>query len=291
VGHSPSFLFQNGARVGRFLSLPFPMAPRASLRREGPRQYQTKKGTAKRWALRYGRSRSARANSLAYKRGISSASAGGYARIGAGVTSNNPGGAFPPVLNTKLTFAGDVALNPLVGSYSSNTWSANSLYDPDVSGAGNQPRYFDTLFGAGATNAPYNHYLVKGCKAEGLFRNSSDFPVMIAMGFLPASASVPPDGNTAREMSNVVTAWLGSKNSGSSIGQLNMYRRIGDVLGVKDVEDDAELRSAYNNNPTNRCYVFTAVYNTDGAATGSVLCNARLVYYSQALNLNTVGPS
>lgn len=62
-------------------------------------------------------------------------------------------------INTSLQYNTNISLNPTpdtLGSGGSNVWffSANSLFDPDVTGTGHQPMYFDNY------SAIYNRYKV-----------------------------------------------------------------------------------------------------------------------------------
>jgi len=69
------------------------------------------------------------------------------------VTSSTSGLAFPDRLSTTLSYA-DNARTSSATSFSNIVWSLNSVFDPDVSGAGHQPRFFDQYA------AIYARYLV-----------------------------------------------------------------------------------------------------------------------------------
>jgi len=61
--------------------------------------------------------------------------------------------AFPLQLRNTLRYAETISISISAG-ISSYVWSCNSLYDPNTSGAGHQPYYFDQL------TTIYNHYTV-----------------------------------------------------------------------------------------------------------------------------------
>lgn len=68
-------------------------------------------------------------------------------------------GPLPQTLKTTLRYEELISLNPGVGGTADNyIFSANSLYDPNVTGAGHQPRGFDELMSF------YDHYVVIGAK-------------------------------------------------------------------------------------------------------------------------------
>lgn len=54
----------------------------------------------------------------------------------------------------KLKYSTDIQLNATAASIDVHVFSANGLYDPDVTSTGNQPRLFDQYM------ALYNHYTV-----------------------------------------------------------------------------------------------------------------------------------
>jgi hypothetical protein len=49
-------------------------------------------------------------------------------------------------------------------SVGAQVFNLNSCFDPDYTGTGSQPRYFDTLCGASGGSAPYSSYRVLGAK-------------------------------------------------------------------------------------------------------------------------------
>lgn len=61
--------------------------------------------------------------------------------------------AFPSQLRNTLTYTETVSFS-LVSGFASYVFSANGLYDPNITGTGHQPYYFDQLM------ALYNHYTV-----------------------------------------------------------------------------------------------------------------------------------
>lgn len=63
------------------------------------------------------------------------------------------GGPFPPVKKCTVVYSTVVASSVATGN-GSYVFSANGLYDPDITGTGTQPLYFDQLM------ALYNHYVV-----------------------------------------------------------------------------------------------------------------------------------
>lgn len=67
-------------------------------------------------------------------------------------------GGFPTRKTVRLRYATTVSLNPSSGNVVYHQLSCNSLFDPDYTGGGHQPRGFDQWMLA------YNHYNVIGSK-------------------------------------------------------------------------------------------------------------------------------
>lgn len=67
-------------------------------------------------------------------------------------------GGYPTSKKVRLRYATTVSLNPSAGQVVKHQFSANSMFDPDVSGTGHQPRYYDQWMSS------YNHYNVVSSK-------------------------------------------------------------------------------------------------------------------------------
>lgn len=155
------------------------------------------------------------------------------------------GNGVPPVMRTKLKYVWrtSTAAIPL----QSNVFRLNSLYDPDYTGVGAQPRYFDQLI------ALYGAYVVTGCKARVTY-----------CGF---GAATHPPLSCAISMSNVndrgsIAAYLlgelpNSKKALSPVGAppvvLSMYKSTAELYGVPKVAvlSDDKFWGTSGTNPTN----------------------------------------
>lgn len=67
-------------------------------------------------------------------------------------------GGIPQSKTVKLRYTHMLSLNSGTGTEARQVYRANSVYDPDSTGIGSQPNYFDVWAGL------YNHYVVKGSK-------------------------------------------------------------------------------------------------------------------------------
>lgn len=70
---------------------------------------------------------------------------------------------FPPTLAAKLKYVETLAFSSALGAVQSNVFRANSLFDPNETGVGHQPMYFDQFA------AIYNRYVVRKARMKVTF--------------------------------------------------------------------------------------------------------------------------
>lgn len=80
----------------------------------------------------------------------------------------------PDQFVTKLRYFTNFTLTPTGGTVASRAFSANGLWDPDVSGIGHQPRGFDQLMSI------YRHYNVTKCEMKASYDHDSSSSFYIA---------------------------------------------------------------------------------------------------------------
>jgi len=72
--------------------------------------------------------------------------------------TGKPVGGFPKELRMTHRYCAVITMGSAAGAASTQQFSCNGMFDPDVTGAGHQPLYFDQL------TAIYNHYTVLASK-------------------------------------------------------------------------------------------------------------------------------
>lgn len=115
------------------------------------------------------------------------------------------------------------------GIFNSQTFSCNGMYDPDITGTGHQPLYFDQL------SALYNHYTVTSSKITitGVPRYGGVTPVPITLvAYIDDNASTSLNVQSvveqttgkrlsfaaqANEPKSMVLKWSAKKNFGGSV--------------------------------------------------------------------------
>jgi len=206
-----------------------------------------------------------------------------------------PSCPFPLTMTKKLTYSAHLNLTQSVLTTPVNWFfRANSLYDPDFTGGGNQPRYFDQLCGADGGNAIYNRYRVLASnislKIFPTATSSVDGNGLISVYPLNAGSSGPNGINEMKERPYcryIYTTVLGSAKPYS----LNNKIGIAKFIGNRDLHDNEDSGAQYNQNPTD-----TVLWGLTGCALSSsgllnVQAMVTITYLAQFYVLNDVANS
>ncbi len=195
---------------------------------------------------------------------------------------------FPRNLYTKVTYVETVVLTSTSGSLSSNTFRLNSLFDSNQTGAGHQPRYFDTFCGADDTNASYERYRVHKCAVDVLF-DSNTTTVSRGGGWATVlqAASIPISYDEAREAPETEAIKLPTlgAGAGSSTRRINMYADMKRLLGNKDLSDNSDSGALFSASPVDNV-LLSVNYEDLLGNTSVVSCTVALTYYVQFFEMN-----
>lgn len=160
-------------------------------------------------------------------------------------------------LPATLIYSDRIVANPGVGATDIYTFRLNSLFDPDYSYTGHQPRGFDQLA------LLYHRYRVNAVKVEIVPDPStpSDSTPQMWWTFLVG------DETPVLTMSNyeleehpervapVYSAGSNrSKMNATTTPKFQWYCRLKDIYDVKDLKDDHDSSAAVGSNPTRNCY-------------------------------------
>lgn len=205
---------------------------------------------------------------------------------------------FPRTMYTKFSYAEDFNLtNSTGGIPSTYVFRANSLFDPNLTGVGGQPRYYDTLCGANNTAAPYKNYLVQAAKITLTIFSRSDSVANNPSynGFISIRAlqqNAPP---LTREemMEGTFMKRIPITNAQSGMPRrLSFYLPMKKIYGCKDVSDDLQRYGAeYNGNPIQECYFIVSMCPIGGATGASFDIMAKINFYTKLFSANDVASS
>lgn len=155
-------------------------------------------------------------------------------------------------------------------------FSLNSCYDPDITGTGNQPYYFDQYA------ALYNHYRVFGCKVELKFSTSTSsstsyHPILCVC---PYTAANNWADNIQNMMSSTLAKWVIVVPDVKSY-TIKKYYSIAGVAGVPKsaISTNPYWEAAINGNPTINIPLAVWMKNQDASATYTTGIQVQMTYY------------
>lgn len=189
-----------------------------------------------------------------------------------------PPGAMCLRLRYVSNYQASVAASTLLG----RQFCLNSLYDPDVSGTGGQPYYYDQL-----TNL-YNRYRVYGCKVQIQFTCSSSvtnlYPPRVAM---VAFGDVFPSWSTMATIQNQKGAYVKTIIPGQTTAIGTRYYSCHKLLDVSRVEYDTSepFQAVVAASPTRTCNLNFYVQNQDGANAITVDVWLMMTFYCKMFDL------
>lgn len=191
---------------------------------------------------------------------------------------------FPKELRMKHRYVQNGAFSSLNGAVHFNTYSCNGMYDPDITGTGHQPMFFDQL------TAIYNHYTVLSSKItiQASPRTSNTLPVAVGV-YLNDDSSVPySELNSLCENSSTVWTFVAP---GQPATRITKSFRASEHFGP-GVISDPNLQGTASANPTEQmCYTVFVVAPTGTASTERLDCIVTIEYTAVWQELKEIAAS
>ena len=228
------------------------------------------------------------------KRRVTSRKARPHARKAPIRSMNWRGSPFPEVMNTTFTYSEIMTITSTSGVPYNYLFSSNSLYDPNVTGVGTQPRFYDTLVGANNTAAPYQYYRVFSSKitieAFGLddALNARGF---LGIGFFNTSATGVSSLAEMRQRVDFKTKFVGLYTGGHDLTRMSRVGVNKYLWGIKDMKDDEETAAAYNASPAKGGRWCISWCPANEATTQNIRVLVKIVYKAQLFSRNDVSDS
>lgn len=178
-------------------------------------------------------------------------------------------GAMPSRLSTQLVYFEQVTMPVAVTS--DFVWAANGMFDPNITGAGHQPRGFDQIM------ALYDHYYVTACSIKAGFTNTAT-----AVGDEGVVSIVATDGAGLATVlsdsieSNVVQWTIIGVSGQSKQKMLSMG-----PLKTKDqvsITDESSLKGSASSNPNELWYYHLVAHRHDGGNV-SMVADVQMTFF------------
>lgn len=166
-----------------------------------------------------------------------------------------------------------VSLNPgAAGSAATYVFSANGVYDPNVTGAGHQPAGFDQYM------ALYNEYVVLGARCVVRFQNSDGSNAQIVGLAVVDNPTTSTDYRVYIENGWCKQSFIEANGSGDAFRTLVMDVSI-DKFGKQNIYNDDVYAGTSSGNPAQQVYFHLFVTPVDQTAdAGVVFASAEIRY-------------
>lgn len=169
---------------------------------------------------------------------------------------------FPARTTRRLRYSTNFAIACVSGAVATQVFSANGLYDPDITGTGHQPMGFDQMM------LSYNHYTVTNAAITCTMKNSLTSVPTVAI-FVSPSATPITVIDTINEFGMLEQDVLESKGVYGSNKILKTKCSIRKVQGVKDVIDVTDLSGTAAANPVEQTYFHVQCWDATATTGGA----------------------
>lgn len=210
---------------------------------------------------------------------------------------------FPQTQVVKLhyNYLLDMTMTGVSGSFVAQyAFRLNNIYDTVSAAGGTQPYYYDTLFGANGTAAPYRQWRVLKSKVDLQFLQDNSSATAAVMGGcsvgldLQAIAGTTGGAQLAMQRPNTRIVPLSPLSSPSANNGMTVWVDHAKMLGVKDIKDADDQVGTYNSGPAGSEITFNVIaFPVDQTSDTSIQIWYRIhiTYYVECRTLNTVTES
>lgn len=173
-----------------------------------------------------------------------------------------------------------------LGALNTYNFSCNGMYDPNVSGTGHQPLYFDQV------GAMYNHYTVIGSKITVTFSNqtgvdNNNRPCTVGI-LVTDDGTITGTVDTLKENGYARWKWTGSLGYEKAIvtNKWSAKKTFGGSIMGND-----QLQGTPNVNPTEQSYYTLFVSSEQSAIASSIVADVSITYIAVWDELKEVASS
>lgn len=174
---------------------------------------------------------------------------------------------FPPEHRAKLRYSSYVVGDPAGGAVENQLISGNSIFDPDATGVGEQPYYFDQL------TAIYKNYFVVRSSVKIIVTSTSAIFARCVLLPLLETGSLSSDSYETSEQPFAKTTMVSGNSAGPVIARLKSSMDTHRIIGIsyQQALGRESLHSDYTTNPVYRWYWAIQVQDV-GNLTSTLSC-------------------
>lgn len=198
-------------------------------------------------------------------------------------------GVFPPTMLTVMSYSEATTLTTTLGACATYGVRMNGMYDPNATGTGGQPRYYDTLLGATDTAAPYGRYEVYAAQLEVVFAQKGPSTVGNTMCFVFPQSSQQSNPTATKELMERPESKVVYATTQQPIKSIKYYTKVAPWVGVYQTSHD--VSAPYNSVPSRQAYFVFGVGPLDTAVNVEFICNWTVTYWVKLTSYNDVTDS
>lgn len=193
---------------------------------------------------------------------------------------------FPAKIITQLRYLHIIRLSSISGSISTNVYAMNSPFDPDVSGVGHQPMYYDTYAGI------YQSYRVLGSRLRARFSPQpgatvTDFgPYVVGINGSPTSTTLSTTNTDRMEQSDAIYDIINREDTPVELDwTYSPEAKLGRPSG------DDTVSAAIGSNPSQPYYAHVWIQDLASPATSNVSLTVEVQYTVEFFRLQQASQS
>lgn len=191
---------------------------------------------------------------------------------------------FPDRMSCKLLYSDQITYTIAASSSTNQVFRLNSIYDPDYTNVGHQPRGHDELA------LLYKRYCVTGCKYEivGYSAATSATPGLRWAAFVTQDPTTTLISSVAYDMEEsplrVSPVIYEGNTAGHNAPNLIAQKAVGyidlkSLYGVKDIFDDSDAEAGMGANPNRGAYLHVVGINNSAGGSTTFAWQVTLTYY------------
>jgi hypothetical protein len=181
---------------------------------------------------------------------------------------------FPARFKTHLRYCDSLSLSTGAGIAGNYVYSANGLFDPDITGTGHQPMGFDQVM------LSYEHYCVTRATMTLNVRHTATAQSGNVAILLTSGATPSTDYQRNLENGILVRERFNATPYEGSLGNLVATLDVARFGSVPKLLDNPDYKGTIAANPVEQSYFHISVWNADNANVGTFSVDVMIDYES-----------